>query len=210
MVVISYFTRSLGTYFVLSGNSVETGSGRKTRFIYLNIFPSGGWMMIGNFTISSESNLFTASNVARSTITGALAAIKNGQSSVLTMLQLQDLRSQKFFTEFRIKCYKPSVGRSVHLVLFKEDYINGLLYTSLSITTLQKGEYYRALNDDRSSIGSASYATCISYSNLYSHALYTHGLGHVQIESTSRLECDDYNNGISSFSNTGNWEFFVR
>ena len=168
-------------------------------------------MMIGNFTISSESNLFTASNVARSTITGALAAIKNGQSSVLTMLQLQDLRSQKFFTEFRIKCYKPSVGRSVHLVLFKEDYINGLLHTSLSITDLQKGVYYRALNDDKSSIGNASYANCIDSSNLYSHALFTQSLGHVQIAEINRIECDDYNIiGNPLFRNTGNWEFYVR
>ena len=165
--------------------------------------------MIGNFTISSESNLFTASSVAKSTITDALAAIKNGQSSVLTMSQLQDLRSQKSFTEFRIKCYKPSVGYLVHLVLFKEDYINGLLHTSLSITNLQKGVYYRALNDDKSSIGNASYARCLGSSNLYSHALFIHGLSHIQIADTNRIECDDFF-GNPLFRNTGNWEFYVR
>ena len=168
--------------------------------------------MIGNFTIASESNLHTASTVASSSISVAMAAIKNGQSSVLTLSQLKQIRSEKHFTEYRIKCYKPSTGRNLHLVLFKEDYINGLLNSSPPVTALNKGEYYRALGDDESLIGSESASVCRSDSNFYDHIIYFAGSAHLQIESTDRLECDDYNlhSSFPSFRNTGHWEFYVR
>ena len=168
--------------------------------------------MIGNFTIASESNLHTASTVASSSISVAMAAIKNGQSSVLTLSQLKQIRSEKPFTEYRIKCYKPSTGRNLHLVLFKEDYINGLLNSSPPVTALNKGEYYRALGDDESLIGRELVLESAPTSNFYDHMIYLPRRAHIQISSANRLECDDYNQPSSfpSFRNTGHWEFYVR
>ena len=184
----------------------------RTLFLLLKHFlEPGGWIMTGNFTISGESNLADASTVASPSISATMAAIKNGQSSVLTMSQLQELRSEKHFTEYRIKCYKPSTGRNLHLVLFKENLINGLLNSSPPVTVLNKGEYYRALGDDESLIGSASASPCTDFSNFYDHILYVYNKVHVQIATVSRLECDDYNNpAFPSFRNTGHWEFYVR
>ena len=164
--------------------------------------------MVGNFTITDENKLFTATDVAKATIPVAMTSIRNGQSSVLTIGQLQQLMSQNKFTEFRIKCRKPSVGRNLDIVLFQEDFIRSLLYENVPpLIDITRGVHYRALRDDESLIGGS--ATALSYDNFYSHSIFTPNQAHVQIDSTSRLECDDFR-GVNNNKNVGHWEFFVR
>ena len=115
--------------------------------------------MVGNFTITDESKLFNAVDVAKATIPVAMTSIRDGQSSVLTIGQLQQLMSQNKFTEFRIKCRKPSVGRNLDIVLFKEDFIRSLLYENVPpLKDITRGVHYRALRDDESVIGGSTTA----------------------------------------------------
>ena len=168
--------------------------------------------MVGNFTITDESNLFTSSSVEKPTISNAMNTIKSGQPSVLSYGQLKLLKSTYGgFSEIRIKCRKPSTGRTVHIVLTNEhDFVNNVMYGSFtSESTLNKGIEYRQMSDDNSVIGDSSTASATLSSKIYEHVIFISSLSHVQIAHTNRLECDDYSN-ISGFQNAGNWQYFIR
>ena len=171
--------------------------------------------MVGNFTITDESNLFNSFSVEKATISSAMNTIKSGQSSVLSLGQLQLLKSTYGgFSEIRIKCRKPSAGRTTHIVLAGDAFVHNLITNrDGSYHSNPSGYFIRAMSDDDDSdIGkSTSHAFEYNPNTFYSHIVFVWNIGHIQIGSTDRLECDDSHTvDATSFHNIGNWQFFVR
>ena len=182
-------------------------------FLYL-----GGWMMITNITTENPSLGSVRTYLDDDPKNLISLETKN---FALSSIGLQALHAVTPFTQLRITCYKPSVGRYVDVMTSTDtqggvDIFNYLVFGIDAYNGVEKFDLpcdsYVALSQDTSKLSKLcpekrSYVT--ENTRMYTFPVYGHddsGTYHVSIgEYDNRYECDD-----ASGSNEGNWVYFVR
>ena len=169
----------------------------------------GGWMMVGNVTVINESDEKTYQTVKETDIPTAMEEILKGHSKTLSLESLISLKNKKKFDEIRVRCFKPSRGTTVDIVIIDSTYLDQLLSSSTSEENLIKRTHYRVLDDDNSTFSSSSEIKTGTNRNLYNHAFYVAKLYHVHISDWNRMECDDSDKNDVNYK-TGHWMYYIR
>ena len=141
-----------------------------------------------------------------------MTELKNVRSS-LFMLDPNDLAAlfkDGGFREFRLKCYKPWHGRTLHLVLPEKvayEYIVNKVSTARACNT-----NLRYLDDDTSAIkGHACQNIRVGWNgrNYHDHTFWVSGHQHAMVRNNERFECDDFVN-YEGYDTIGYWQFYIR
>ena len=118
------------------------------------------------------------------------------------------------FAELRLRCFKPSHGRTFHGIFNGESLMKKMfeLQNTYGLCGSNGNKEVRIMADDTSIIGASTCdRICIGYGtnpSFYDHLIWVNGVGSMVLKE-NRFECDDFflNDG---FKMTGDWQFYVR
>ena len=174
----------------------------------------GGWLLIGNANVRTESD---APNYTQSKILSkSIASLQNVTSGrvLLSETDVHSLRSIMNFSQIRVYCHKPSVGRTFHIMTRANSTGYAVVdYVSLKTNgqPLSCGSF-TALSDDTSILSrnclKFSNYNCPSCNKLYDHFCFI-GLKNHVIFRDNRKECDDFPQNDKT-GIVGTWKYFVR
>ena len=177
---------------------------------------SGGWLLIGNLTISDPTKGTEITNNVLQDDHGQISSLSEATGGRFlisqNLLVLQTLHEYTDFKELRIRCYKPWHGRTVHAIL-KGDGIMQKILTQKSKSGICDPGEIRFLEDDTSKLKTENCNNLIIGYPGYTLPLYDHVFAsfselHVVLTS-SRLECDDFD-VETGYRTSGTWQFYVR
>ncbi|XP_066911683.1 uncharacterized protein [Clytia hemisphaerica] len=176
----------------------------------------GGWMMIANVTVENEEDRFN--KFIEKVRNDDLNALKNVTYGGFALSEPTVRTIRNTFTEIRMKCHKPSHGRTIDVVFNNTQIIDSVLLNSVSNEEkqpCQNTDYY-LLPTDNSILGQHSCVVTgtrydIVTAKLYNHGYFRYSLGHLHIHEPNRMDCDDFPLGSNQPRDfTGNWQYFLR
>ena len=163
--------------------------------------------MVGNISLTSNNptNEYQ-NNVA--TKRGEIAELNTVSTGkyLLKRSSFEELRTHTQYTEIRLKCHKPSHGRTVDLAITLDTLVYNFIRGQGSVFNYC-GRTFKKLDDDTSNMlrnpcsslySSTTYGTGIETAIIYVSSRY-----HILL-SGSRIECDDY------VTSPGLWAYYVR
>jgi hypothetical protein len=179
----------------------------------------GGWTRVLSYEVTDDSFVTLGAQDA----TAGLSA-SAGTSGHVGEAGLADLRTQMGFTEVRLYCTKPDVGRTFHIKTSDTsviDYLTGatavLPDAPGSFTTLTPNNSVLASRPaDWGGDGGATHIgkwgaspMAATADRLTSHTAYIHREAHWLLNGSDRQECDDFQTDDGT-DNNGTWHIFVR
>lgn len=179
---------------------------------------NGGWMLIGNLTITADNisltpfDYYYLQSPEGDNFKGLSSAI-NG-AYFLNLNKFRMLQTYTKFSEVRIYCYKEWHGRNIHGIIKASG--DEILYLSgeKSRTYFYNCQgTFEFLSTDTSIIQHADCGQISLGSNLYLEIVWQHSLSHIRStvgNGNARFECDDYFASDSGFNSKGTWRYFVR
>ena len=145
--------------------------------------------------------------------TSQLQNISNGHF-MLSTPEVKQLFLTGGYTEVRVKCHKPSHGRTLHIILKGEKVLKWMRRERKSESPCDGEIEY--LTDDQSVMAMQPCANIRIgagiKSTYYNHLLWVPGKTHILfINSTAktRVECDDFHNQ-GTYQVPGYWYFYIR
>ena len=177
---------------------------------------SGGWLLIGNLTISDPTKGTEITNNVLQDDHGQISSLSEATGGRFlisqNLLVLQTLHEYTDFKELRIRCYKPWHGRTVHAILKGDGIMQKILKRKSKSGICNPGEI-RFLEDDTSKMKTETCNNLLIGFVGHTLPLYDHvlaSLSHLHVVLTSsRLDCNDIDSELGH-TKQGTWQFYVR
>ena len=167
--------------------------------------------MVGNVTVNDENDV--QSKKLSQIHSYGISYLKNVRTGAYVaqidfLVNLRDNLGYKF-SEMRIGCTKASHGRQVDIA-FLGQLVEDLLIPNAARDISVEGGDFRPLPNDNSLLTDAAKgATARKKKGASFYYLPINKHGFVQIDISSRMECDDHNSD-DVFGVAGNWKFYVK
>ena len=171
-------------------------------------------MKIGSAVVSTsrESKEMEYKNIVSDDVSRLTEVQKN--RFLLGQAGLVKLQSYTSFEEIRIFCSKPWHGTTLDISTTKNTLGRQAVEFLLGRTTNKPSACgsYKRLPADHSILGQHCqnvWGATWNSANLYYFPIFINGKAHVNLQSSDRMECDDYKDD-PGFSPVGSWAYYVR
>lgn len=163
--------------------------------------------MVGNISLTSNdpTNEYQNNVATKQGEIAELNTVSTGKY-LLKRSSFEELRTRTKYTEIRLKCHKPSHGRTVDLAITLDTLIYDFIRGQGSIFNYC-GITFKKLDDDTSNMLKNPcyllYSSTTFDAGIETAIIYVSPFYHILL-SSSRIECDD------SVSSPGLWAYYVR